>query len=140
MPYRPYLTFAGNCREAFTRYHQIFGGDLVLLTFDDVPAEAGGPPPGVAKDAVMHGALMAGGDVLMGADDTGGNFKGNVHGMCVNWSTQDVAEAKRVFSEMSKGGTVQQPITETFFSPAFGMCIDTFGTPWMIMADMPTEG
>jgi PhnB protein len=29
------------------------------------------------------------------------------------------------------------PLGETFFSPAFGMCTDRFGTPWMIMAEMP---
>ena len=28
MPYQPYLFFGGNCREAFTRYHEVFGGDL----------------------------------------------------------------------------------------------------------------
>jgi len=27
------------------------------------------------------------------------------------------------------------PIGETFFSPAFGMCIDRFGTPWMVMVE-----
>jgi PhnB protein len=32
MPFRPYLAFAGNCREAFTRYREIFGGELTLLT------------------------------------------------------------------------------------------------------------
>ena len=31
MPYQPYLFFGGNCREAFTRYHEVFGGDLTLL-------------------------------------------------------------------------------------------------------------
>jgi uncharacterized glyoxalase superfamily protein PhnB len=31
------------------------------------------------------------------------------------------------------------PFGETFFAPAFGMCIDRFGTPWMVMVDMPTE-
>ena len=27
------------------------------------------------------------------------------------------------------------PIGETFFAPAFGMCIDRFGTPWMVMVE-----
>ena len=27
MAFRPYLAFAGNAREAFTRYQEIFGGD-----------------------------------------------------------------------------------------------------------------
>jgi uncharacterized glyoxalase superfamily protein PhnB len=40
----------------------------------------------------------------------------------------------RVFTALSEGGTVQTPLGETFFSPAFGMCTDRFGTPWMVMA------
>jgi len=43
MAFRPYLAFAGNCREAFTRYQKVFGGELVLLTVADVPAEAEPP-------------------------------------------------------------------------------------------------
>src|SRR5437899_1899640 len=97
MAFRPYLAFAGNCREAFTRYQEIFGGELVVLTMADAPADAGPPPPGMPSDAVMHAALTAGDDLLMGADDMSGSFTGNVNGMCVNWSTADVGEAKRVF-------------------------------------------
>ena len=137
MAFRPYLAFAGNCRDAFTRYEQIFGGELVLLTMADTPADAGGPPPGAKPDAVMHAALTIGDDWLMGADDPSGGFDGKVHGMCVNYETSDVGEAKRVFDALSEGGEVQMPIGETFFSPAFGMCMDRFGTPWMVMAEAP---
>jgi PhnB protein len=31
MSFHPYLFFSGNCREAFTRYHEIFGGELFLM-------------------------------------------------------------------------------------------------------------
>ena len=136
MAIRPYLAFAGNCRDAFTRYQEIFGGELNLLSMSDAPAEAG-PPPGAKPDAVMHAALIAGDNVLMGADDPMGNFNGNVNGMCVNCSLPDAGEATRVFDALSAGGQVQQPLSETFFAPAFGMCTDRFGTPWMIMVDMP---
>ena len=44
-----------------------------------------------------------------------------------------------MFDALAEGGTVQQPVTETFFSPAFGMCTDRFGIPWMIMVDQPME-
>src|SRR4051794_13373503 len=76
MAFRPYLTFAGNAREAFTKYQTILGGELVVLGLSDMPGDAEPPPPGVSKDAVMHAALMVGDDVLMGADDMGGNYKG----------------------------------------------------------------
>jgi len=137
MAFRPYLAFAGNCREAFTRYQEIFGGELVLLTMADTPADAGPPPEGVPSDAIMHAALTNGDELLMGADDPSGGFDGTVHGMCVTHSLSDAGDAKRVFDALTEGGEVQQPLAETFFSPAFGMCRDRFGTPWMIMVDMP---
>ena len=139
MAFHPYLAFAGNCREAFTRYEKIFGGELVLLTMADAPPDAGPAPEGTNSDAIMHAALMVGGEPLMGADDMSGSFKGDVHGMCVNFSTGDPGEAKRVFDALAEGGEVQMPIGETFFSPAFGMCTDRFGTPWMVMADQPAS-
>jgi PhnB protein len=103
----------------------------------DAPADAGSPAPGTLPDAIMHAALTIGDDLLMGADDPSGGFDGNVNGMCVNYSVADVGDAKRVFDALAEGGQVQMPLGETFYSPAFGMCIDKFGTPWMIMADMP---
>jgi PhnB protein len=140
MAFRPYLAFAGNARAAFTRYQEIFGGELVLLDFASVP-EAGPPPEGAQPDAIMHAALMAGDALLMGADDPSGNFNGAVSGMCCNVSLPDPAEAKRVYDALADGGSVQVPIGETFYSPAFGMCTDRFGTPWMVMVDaeMPMD-
>jgi PhnB protein len=137
MAFRPYLTFAGNCREAFTRYQEIFGGELVVLTTADVPAEAGPPPPGSKPDTVMHAALTSPDALLMGADDPSGNFEGRVEGMCVNCSRSDPGDAKRVFDSLSDGGEVQLPLGETFFSPAFGMCTDRYGVPWMVMVEEP---
>ncbi len=139
MVFRPYLAFNGNCREAFTRYQEIFGGELVLLTMADTPADAGAPPPGANADAIMHAALMAGDALLMGADDMSGSFDGTVDGICVNCAVPDVTESKRVFDALSEGGEIQAPIEETFFAPAFGMCTDRFGTPWMVMVEPPVE-
>ena len=136
MSFQPYLAFAGNCRQAFTRYQEIFGGELNLLTPADAPPGAGPPPDAAKPDGIMHAALATGNGFFMGADDLSGGFDGNVRGMCVNFSAADAAEARRVFDQLSEGGEVQMPLGETFFSPAFGMCIDRFGIPWMVVADM----
>src|SRR5947208_3156278 len=103
MAFRPYLAFAGNAREAFTRYQEVFGGELVLLSMADAPPDAGPPPEGAARDAIMHGALMVGDDLLMGADDVSGSFTGTVHGMCLNVSLPEPGEAKRVFDLLAEG-------------------------------------
>jgi PhnB protein len=132
MRLRPYLTFTGNCTEAFTRYQEIFGGPLDLLTMAEAPD---GAPAGTDPEAVAHASLTTdGGAVLLGSDDPTGQFTGPVHGMCVNAELPTKEEAHRVFDELSEGGSVQMPMAETFFSHAFGMCIDRFGTPWMVMA------
>src|SRR2546426_563620 len=103
----------------------------------DAPADAGPPPTGASADAIMHAALTSGDELLMGADDPSGGFDGRVNGMCVNYSVPDAGDATRVFDALSEGGQVQMPLGETFFSPAFGMCTDRFGTPWMVMAETP---
>jgi PhnB protein len=135
MAFRPYLAFGGNARAAFTRYAEIFGGDLVLLTMADAPPEAS--PPGVDPDLIMHAALTVGDQLLMGADEPTGEFGGEVRGMCLNYEAPNPAEAARVFDALAEGGHVQMPLGETFFSPAYGMCTDRFGTPWMVMVFGP---
>jgi PhnB protein len=136
--FHPYLAFAGNCRAAFTRYEEIFGGELVILGMSDAPPDESMDVPEDKADFVLHAALMSGDQLLMGADDPTGGFDGANRGMCCNYSVDDVAEAERAFAALADGGEVQMPLTETFFSPAFGMCIDAFGTPWMVVAN-PSE-
>jgi PhnB protein len=129
MTFRPYLFFGGNCREAFRRYQEIFGGELTLMTMKDVPGEE---PPADKADMVIHAALTFGDDLLMASDDpTTDNF-GPVQGMMVSYDASDVDDATRVFDALADGGTVMQALEPTFFSDAFGMCVDRFGTPWMV--------
>ena len=136
MAFHPYLTFGGNCREAFTRYQEIFGGELVLLPMSDMPSDEPVPPD--QADLIMHGALTFDGHLLMASDDPTGTFNG-VRGMHVNYAVADVAEAERVFGALADGGQVTMPLEETFWSPRFGMCVDRFGTPWMVNAEAPEQ-
>jgi PhnB protein len=138
MAFRPYLFFGGTCREAFTRYQEIFGGELTVITMKDVPGEE--PPPGM-EDVVIHAAVTLAADhYLMGSDEMGPEGSsdfGPVQGMMVAYDAADVADANRVFDALAEGGAVTQELIPTFFSQAFGMCTDRFGTPWMVVAPEP---
>jgi PhnB protein len=137
MAFHPYLFFGGNCREAFTRYQEIFGGELFVMTPKDAPAaEQQQIPPG-KEDYVIHAALTFEVHLLMASDDPMSEKFGPVQGMMVSFSTPDVGEAKRVYDALAEGGTQTQPMIETFFSPAWGMVTDRFGTPWMVSANQP---
>ena len=132
MAFDPYLFFGGNCREAFTRYQEVFGGELQLLTMADTPDSE--DVAAEQADLIIHAALTLDGRLLMGSDDPTTDDFGPVQGMMVSYSASDADDARRVFDALAEGGSVNQALTETFFSPAFGMCVDRFGTPWMVSA------
>ena len=135
MSFAPYLFFSGNCREAMTRYKEIFGGELFVMRMGDAP-DAGDLPPEKA-DLVIHAAVMIDGGMLMASDDPMTDGPITVSGIQVSVSPKTAEEATRVFDALAEGGQVTQPLIPTFFSPAFGMCVDRFGTPWMISAADP---
>ena len=132
MSFHAYLFFGGNCREAFTRYQEVFGGDLELMRMADAPDTNA---TAEQADMIIHAALMVDGALLMGSDDPMSEAFGPVQGMMVSYSAKDADEARRVFDALADAGQVVQPVIETFFSPAFGMCTDRFGTPWMVSAE-----
>jgi PhnB protein len=135
MSFSPYLFFVGTCREAMNAYQSIFGGQLDIVTAAQMPDA----PPEAPADAVMHAALtLPSGGILMASDDPSATEAGPKTGVSVSYSAVDTDDAARVFEALSKDGEVQMPIGPTSWSPAFGMCIDRFGTPWMVGAN-PTE-
>lgn len=130
MSLNPYLTFTKSTKEAMTRYHEILGGDLEVMTFDQLPSsdELAGQVPG---DLVMHALLtLDDGCKLMASDDPSGDGLA-VKGVSLNLTFSDADEARRVFDALADGGTVTMPLEPTFWAPLFGMCVDRFGVPWM---------
>jgi PhnB protein len=94
-------------------------------------------PPG-CESKVMHSSFRIGSTTLMAADChcTG---KPNFQGVSLAINPADEAKAKQVFSALADGGNVQQPLTKTFFSPAFGVVSDRFGVSWMIHVEGPAK-
>lgn len=130
MTLNPYLGFDGACRQAFEFYAGVFGGRIqFLMTFGEMP---GAPPmPPEVQQRVMHVTMQVGDQVLQGGDAPPGQFS-KPAGFRVAVHLDEVAEAERVFTALSEGGTVQQPFTPTFWAKGFGMAVDRFGTPWII--------
>ncbi|MBA3743493.1 VOC family protein [Sporichthya sp.] len=138
MSFHAYLFFSGTCREAFARYQEIFGGELVLLPMSEMPAadQAECNLPAGSEGLIMHAALKIGDELLMASDDPTGDG-GPKTGIAVSYTAPDVGEAKRVFDALAEGGEVTMALSESFFSPAFGTCTDRFGVPWMVNTDAP---
>jgi len=129
MSFNPYLFFGGDCAEAFGRYHEIFGGELNVMTNGDVPEDS--RMPGATPDSVMHASIKLGEAFLMGSDDPTGTGGPKV-GAAVAFTSPHEAESKRVFEALADGGEITGPFGPTFWSKGFGMCTDRFGVPWMV--------
>ena len=130
MQIAPYLTFDGKCREAFQFYAETLHGNIAMtMTYGESPMAADTPPE--ARDRVIHTRLDAEGAMLMGADTLPGHAA-PMQGLSVMLDVTDEAEAERIYAAFSNGGTVQMPMTQTFWAKRFGMVKDRFGTPWMI--------
>ena len=130
MKINPYLTFDGNCREAFEFYAEVLGGKIVaMMTPKDAPPDACMPPD--SGDMVMHARMTVGANILMGSDAPKTRYE-KMQGMEVSLNISDQAEAERVYAALAEGGTKVMPLQETFWAKRFGMLVDRFGTPWMI--------
>ena len=130
-----YLTFDGNCREAFEFYRTVFGGEFhVLSTFADGPDDMDTPAAG--KDRIMHVSLGIGSSLLMGSDTSpaapplavGSNFS-----LSVEAESDD--EADNLLARLAEGGTVTMAMERQFWGAYFGMCTDRFGINWMVMCE-----
>jgi len=125
-----YLTFNGQCEEAFKAYEQIFKGNIeTMMRHAGSPAESQTPPEWLQK--IMHARLEVGGSVLMGSDAPPDRYE-KPQGAWVSVNLKDAAEADRIYAALAEAGSVRMPIQKTFWASRFGMLVDRFGTPWMI--------
>lgn len=131
----PYLTFNGNCEEAFNFYKDAFGGEFRFIgRFGDMPDENPTPVPEADKNKVMHISLPISKEtILMGSDSSaeygGGNIIGNNITISINCSTNE--ETDKIFNALSAGGKITMPLNKTFWGSYFGMFTDKFGIHWM---------
>ena len=130
----PYLSFNGNCEEAFNFYKSVFGGEFPYVgRFKEMPAEY--KVPEAEKEKIMHISLPISKETSLMGSDSSESFghpstAGDNFSISINADNED--EAKRFFNELSSGGTVKMPLEKTFWGSLFGMFIDKFGINWMV--------
>jgi len=125
-----YLGFAGKCREAMNFYKECLGGgELELQSVGESPV-ADQMPPGFDKEQILHSSLIKDGISIMGSDMSRGKpINGNQVGICVVCSSPE--EIESLFTKLSEGGTIDDPLKVQFWGDTFGAVTDKYGKPWM---------
>lgn len=138
-----YLTFNGNCKEAFDFYKSVFGGEFPYAgTFGEMPPQEGMPVSEEDKDKIMHISLPISQETMLMGSDAGGGWadkltEGNNFSLSLNTNSKE--EADKLFNALSAGGTVTMPLEDTFWGAYFGMWTDKFGINWMVNYDDPAK-
>ena len=124
----PYISFAGNAREALEFYNGVLGGTLTLSTFGEF-----GAPDAPEADKIMHGMLETdSGFTLMGSDTPPGTEYKPGSNISVSLSGDDDDELRGYWDKLSGNGTVTMPLEKQMWGDEFGMCVDRFGVSWMV--------
>lgn len=132
MQIHAYLAFNGQCRDAFSFYEEVLGGEITtMMTFGESPMASEVPKDWHPR--ILHAALSVGDSLLM-ASDNPPDQESPATGFSVSLFVEDPNEAERLFDALVEGGEVKMPMQETFWASRFGMLKDRYGTPWMINA------
>jgi len=136
MQLNSYLTFSGQCEEAFKFYEQCLGSKIVnMWSHAGTPLENQVPPEW--RNKIIHATLDVGGDLLQGCDVPPDHYQ-KPQGFFVKLDVKDKAEADRIFLALAEAGKIEMPLQETFWALRFGMLVDRFGIPWMINCGQKT--
>lgn len=138
-----YLTFDGQCKEAFTFYKSVFGGEFTNISkFGEMPSQEGMPSlSDDVKNRVMHVSLPISLEtILMGSDTMPGTHENVIdNNISLSINTNSREETEMIFNGLSVGGTITMPLSDTFWGAYFGMWTDKFGINWMVNYDDPAK-
>ena len=128
-----YLTFAGNCEEALNFYKETLGGEVLQLSR---MGEGQMEVPESVKGKVMHARLKIGENVLYMSDNFDPPSVKQGNNVSLSLDMDNLAQTESLFNKLSAGGTITQPLQDTFWGARFGMFKDKFGIHWMMNCEL----
>lgn len=135
--FTPYISFNGDCEEAFLWYARLFNGTIQhLSTYDEIPENPEFPINSELKNKVMHARLAVSETaVITGADylepiKTTGNVAIQAH-------LPEEIMARNAFSELAEEGIIIAAIASNpppDDGSISGCVKDKYGVTWIISA------
>jgi PhnB protein len=138
----PHINFNGNAEEAFNFYKLAFGGEFAkIIRFKDL-ASAEFQVSEQEANKIMHIALPIGKSILMANDvpEILGPTNENENRSKIIISADSKEEADKLFNELSVGGQIEMPISDSPWGSYFGMFRDKYGIEWMVDFDSNYKG
>lgn len=117
-----FITFSGNCRQAFTSYQACFGGELYIETFEQAVE-------GFSEKPVVKAVLNSPKLILYGSDlvHNEGRRTGNYMAVLVSCTSEQ--ERLHYLEQLRVQQTNHQPLTNT--GQALVEMVDRFDVRWV---------
>jgi PhnB protein len=121
----PYISFAGNAREALNFYQTVFGGKVEISTFGDFNV------PDAPADGVMHGALTTDEFAVWGSDAMLTGVLDDANRIRIAIAGDDLETLSVSFAALTQGGKVVQALEKQIWGDTYGEVVDQYGVAWM---------
>lgn len=125
-----HLNFRGQARQALEFYQSVFGGQITLVSYQDVgnvqhPSDA---------DQVMWGQVSADNGFRVMAYDVpaGKPWNAGENAFFVSLRGETAAEITAHWEKLSAGATIVQALAPAQWTPLYGMLKDRFGVVWVL--------
>lgn len=127
-----YIALPGTMAEAMEHWHDVFGGELEILRYGDMPPMPDMPfepdPKLVAHSTLtLPGGVIAGGDAMDSENDY--PVRGTAYSLLY---TTDTADESRALIEklLAGGGSVGMPFEKAPWGDWYGQVFDRYGVMW----------
>ena len=127
----PYLQFKGNCKEALDYYANVFETTYKAMTYGDVPIEKHPYHP-IMDDIstnILYAEMRVFDTLILFEDNISQEVKGG-NTLVLTMRLKDEALLRKYFDRLAKDGKVLMPISQFFWSDAYGIVVDKFGIEW----------
>ncbi|GIP03394.1 VOC family protein [Paenibacillus lautus] len=136
-----YLNFDGIAEEAIEFYSEALqANEVKKVKFKDFPQDPNYPLPDNELNMIMESSVeFAGGKIMMSdilpsmKQVTGELVKGN--SIFISLVMEDQQALEEYFNQLSVGGHVVMPLSNTPWSSCFGLLVDKFGVAWKFNRD-----
>jgi PhnB protein len=136
-----YLNFDGLAEQAIEFYAKALNAtEVKKVKFKDLPQDPNYPLPENELNMIMESSIeFAGGRIMMSdllpsmKSVIGELVKGN--NILISIVNDDKQTLENYFSNLSTGGYVIMPLSNTPWSSCFGMLVDKFGVSWKFNGD-----
>lgn len=136
----PYINLAGTAEEAMNFYQSVFGGDLEITRWGEMPPDPKMPLNDEWQSKVMHGALTVGDTMTVYVSDslTEDQDK-HANNVFIHVEFDSEEDLRAASEKLVVEGTVNMPVERQFWGAVYGDLVDKFGIGWGLHYQMTED-